>query len=219
MRQYLVRGSNISRFARGDIGAVLLGTRDRRTYGAAGEAAGENAMQDTIRRTFCAALLLAFAALGPIACSSEPEDTAPAEAGVEPAATDPDAPEGISVSGGRMTLPAVAGNPGAVYFTVSNTGDTDLAIRSVSVVGAEMAMLHQTRTASGRAGMEGVDEVPVQAGEEVAFAPGGLHVMAMNLDDGLQQGGETEVTLTFANGDKVSFPAEIVGPGAADSGP
>ena len=36
-----------------------------------------------------------------------------------------------------------------------------------------------------------------------------MHVMAMELDDTLAAGGETEVTLTFVGGDKVSFPVEI----------
>ncbi len=39
--------------------------------------------------------------------------------------------------------------------------------------------------------------------------------MAMDLADTLAAGGTTEVTLTFANGDKVSFDAEIVAAGDA----
>ena len=39
--------------------------------------------------------------------------------------------------------------------------------------------------------------------------PGGTHVMAMDLADTLAAGGETEVTVTFVGGDKVSFPAEV----------
>lgn len=176
----------------------------------------ESGMQHAMNRTFSAALLLALAGLAPVACSSEPEDAELAETGADPAQADLDAPEGITVADGRLMLPAVSGNPGAVYFTISNGGDADLAIRSASVLGAEMAMLHQTSAEGGQARMQGVNEVPVPAGEDVAFAPDGLHVMAMGLEGSMRRGGETEVTLTFANGDKVSFPAEIVAPGEGD---
>jgi copper(I)-binding protein len=40
--------------------------------------------------------------------------------------------------------------------------------------------------------------------------------MAMDLSDDLKAGATTEVTLTFADGDKVSFPAEVRAPGEAD---
>lgn len=119
------------------------------------------------------------------------------------------------MSEGRLMLPAVAGNPGAVYFTIRNDGAGDQAIRSVSVNGAGMAMLHETRMEGGTARMGEAGEVEVHAGETIAFAPGGLHVMAMDIGDTLEAGGQTEVTLTFASGDKVSFPAEIHAPGDA----
>ena len=129
--------------------------------------------------------------------------------------TAPEAPEGISVSDGVLTLPAVSGNPGAVYFRISNDGDSDRMIRAASVLGAADAMMHQTATWNLQTDMQEVFQVPVPAGETVTLEPGGLHVMAMDLDESLATGGETEVTLTFVGGDKVSFPVEIRGPGDA----
>ena len=55
-------------------------------------------------------------------------------------------------------------------------------------------------------------------GEEVVFEPGGKHVMAYEVDEGLEVGGETEVTRTFVGGGKVSFPVEIRAPGDGDLG-
>lgn len=161
-------------------------------------------------RRILAAFTLGAMALGPAACSSEPEQPVQEELTADPAA-----PEGISVEEGRLTLPAVSGNPGAVYFTLGNSGDADMAIRSVSVEGAGMAMMHETMEESGMARMQDVAQVPVPAGETVSFEPGGLHVMAMDLDEALEIGEVTEVTLTFASGDKISFPAAIRAPGDA----
>lgn len=143
------------------------------------------------------ALALAVAAALVSACSEAPQQTETAAA--------PDAPEGIAVANGRLMLPAVSGNPAAVYFDVSNDGESNRMIRAVSVQGTGDSMLHVTNDA----GMQEVLQVSVPAGETVKFEPGGTHVMAMDVADTLVAGGQTEVTLTFVGGDKVSFPAEV----------
>jgi len=168
-------------------------------------------------RSVSAGFALLLAAMAPVACTGEP-DEAQRDAGQTQAATDPDAPAGISVSEARMTLPAVSGNPGALYFTIANSGEADLTIASASITGVGMATFHQTVNAGGQARMDSMAHVPLPAGEEVALAPGGMHVMAMDLDDSFAIGGRTEATLTFDNGDKVSFPVEIVAPGSTGEG-
>ena len=102
-------------------------------------------------------------------------------------------------------LPAVAGNPGAVYFDIANSSDRDRMIRAASVEGAGSSQMHVTE----ETGMQEILQVMVKAGETVKFEPGGTHLMAMDLADTLAAGGETEVTVTFVGGDKVSFPAEV----------
>ena len=151
------------------------------------------------------ALTLALAA-----CSSEPE--APA------ADAAPEAPEGSSVSEGRLNLPAVAGNPGSVYFTITNEGAEDQMMRAVSVQGAESAMFHETSEWNGQMDMQELLQVTVPAGESVVFEPGGKHVMVMGIEDGLEAGGELEVTISFVRGDKVSFPVRVLAPGDDGSG-
>lgn len=157
-----------------------------------------------MNKTICAALGSAALALGLAACGGETEEPAPAN---------PEAPEGISVSDARLNLPAVAGNPGALYFTVENDSEADSMIMSVYIEGAESAVMHQTATWNNRPDMQEVLSLPIPAGEALVLEPGGFHVMAMNPQEGLQVGAQTEVTLTFAGGDKVSFPAEILAPG------
>ena len=146
-------------------------------------------------KSIWAALALAAAALVPAACSEAPEQ----------AETNPDAPEGIAVENGRLMLPAVAGNPGAAYFDVVNSGDRDRMIRAASVAGAGSSMMHVTEPT----GMQEILQIMVKAGETVKFEPGGTHVMAMDLADTVVAGGEAEVTVIFVGGDKVSFPAEV----------
>jgi copper(I)-binding protein len=152
---------------------------------------GEEDMTKSIR----AALALAAAAILPLACSEAPE----------PSESAPEAPDGIAVTNGRLMLPAVAGNPGAVYFDVANSGTSNKVIRAASVAGAGGTMLHATVEGS----MQEAVNVMVPPGETVKLEPGGLHLMAMDLADTVTAGGEVEVTLTFVGGDKVSFPAEV----------
>lgn len=148
-----------------------------------------------MKRRIWIALALAGAALGPAACEEQP--AAPETA--------PEAPEGISVSNARMLLPAVAGNPAAVYLDLANSSERPRVIRAVSVEGAGSAVLHETT----ETGMLETLQVVAPAGETLSFAPGGLHVMASDLADTIVAGGEAEVTVTFAGGDKVSFPADV----------
>ena len=139
-----------------------------------------------------AALALAVAALVPMACSEAPEQSE----------TAPEAPDGVSVTNARLMLPAVAGNPGAVYFDLENASETNRVIRAVSVAGAGSAMMHT-------GDMQEMTQVVTPPGETVKFAPGEQHVMAMDLADTVVAGGQAEVTVTFVGGDKVSFPAEV----------
>jgi copper(I)-binding protein len=145
------------------------------------------------------------------ACNQEPAEPAP-----QASEAAPEAPAGIVVANGRLVLPPVKANPGAVYFDLANNGGADTAIASAFVDGAESAMLHSTTESGGTMSMEHVDSVPVAKGATVSFAPGGNHVMAMGLSDTLTPGTSAEVTLTFSNGDKVSFPAEVRAPGDGD---
>jgi len=159
-------------------------------------------------------ILASVAALGLVmgtaACGGETEEPA-----VE---AEPDAPEGITVTGGWMALPAVAGNPAAVYFNIENSGERNRMIRAAYVDGAESAMLHQMGTWNLEPSMDELMQLDVPAGESIAFEPESYHVMAMNPSDTLEVGGETEVTLTFVGGDKVSFPVEIRAAGDAPGG-
>jgi copper(I)-binding protein len=124
-----------------------------------------------------------------------------------------DAADGISITDGRLVLPAVKGNPGAVYFTVHNDSANRATISHASVKGAKSAMIHTVTILDHKADMEEMSQVAVPAHGELVFEPGKLHVMAMDLDDTLRKGGTTDVTLEFADGDQAEFPVEILAAG------
>ena len=145
-----------------------------------------------MNRSVLSAAALAVATLGPAACGEAPEQAQAA----------PGTTEGIAVTNARLMLPAVAGNPGALYFDVNNTGAENRVIRAVSVVGAGSAEMHTKD-------MQQALQVAVPPGGSAKFEPGEHHVMAMKLADSVTAGSQAEVTVTFVGGNKVTFPAEV----------
>lgn len=154
----------------------------------------------------CAALI---ATLG--ACGKEPDSPT---ASNEATLSGPDAKPGLVASDGKLVLPVIAGRPGAVYFTVRNTGAEPVTLAAVHVEGAAKAQMHQTNGGS----MAPVESLPIDPGASVIFAPGGLHVMIFDLSDKLKAGGTAELTLTFSDGDKLSMPLQVEAMGGAASG-
>lgn len=149
-------------------------------------------------RLILAPALLGLSALSLGACQQQPAETAEATAA-------PEAKPGLAVTDGRLILPVVGGNPAGIYFTLTNTGDKPGTLAAVSIDGAAQAEMHETKGGT----MSPVPQIEVPAGGTVKFEPGALHVMAFHLDAKLVAGGTAEMTLTFADGDKLSAPLKI----------
>ena len=148
-----------------------------------------------------AAAMIAVLALS--ACQ-EPKQAKQEASAVQSQAA-PEARPGITVAAGRLVLPVIAGNPGAAYFQIDNSAGANVAIAAIAINGAEKAEIHQTTGDE----MIDVDSVDIAPSTSIKFEPGQLHVMAFNLAPQLKAGGTTEMTVTFADGDKVSTPLKI----------
>jgi len=122
---------------------------------------------------------------------------------------EPEGVPGLSVENARLVLAPVQGNPAAAYFDLTYEGDRGLTIRRADVAGAEQAQLHAYSEIGGKAQMTETVPIPIFKGTEIAFEPGGYHVMAFNLAETVQPGGTAEITLTVSGGDKYSFDADV----------
>ena len=154
---------------------------------------------------FCLLGLSGVALVALAACHKQEEAVAPA-----PTTSAADA--GPTVTDGKLVLPAVKGNPGAAYFTLTN-GGTAATVTGVAVVGAEKAEMHETVGTE----MKPLLSVPLTAGEKVTFAPGGKHVMVFGIKPDLAAGGSTKITITLSGGATLSAPLKIETAGGADS--
>jgi periplasmic copper chaperone A len=117
--------------------------------------------------------------------------------------------------------PAAQGTTGAGFMTLTNPGGPADALVAVQSPLATGVMIHQSTMSGGVSSMKMVDRVPVPAGGSVAFAPGGYHLMFMDLTKALKVGDTLPATLLFASGAKVkaSFVVGLAPPVAAHAHP
>ena len=98
----------------------------------------------------------------------------------------------------------------AAYFTVNNTGTADIRLLSVTAEGIGASSIHQTIVENNVARMEEVEGgLLIPAGETVELAPGGHHVMLMDIAIPLVDGASLALNLTFDNGTVITLDAPI----------
>ncbi len=106
--------------------------------------------------------------------------------------------------------PAPSGMAMAVaYFTLENRGGTDDALISASTPVAARVEFHQTTLADGIARMRPLHEVIVGAGKTVKVAPGGIHLMLVQLNRALVAGTQVPLTLEFRDAGTVEVKLTI----------
>ena len=122
-------------------------------------------------------------------------------------------PKDVTVDGAWVRLPAVAGNPGAAYFTLRG-GSRDGVLVAVSAKFAVRSELHESMKGDhDMMTMAPLKQVSFAPGETVAFEPGGRHVMLFDVAPTLKPGEKAPVTLSFADGKTIEVEAIIVGAG------
>lgn len=99
--------------------------------------------------------------------------------------------------------PAAQGTTGAGFMMLANPGPKPDTLVSVTSPLAREVQIHQSMVHDGVAMMMAASQVPVPAGGSVTFAPGGYHLMFLNLTKALKVGDTVPATLTFASGAKV----------------
>jgi len=158
-------------------------------------------IQNTNTRAGIAGLAL-VAALALAGCAGTPATT--------PAAT-PSAAT-TEASGLSITDPWVkAADSGmsAAFGTLENAGASDVTIVSAQSAASSMLQLHETvSNAAGEMMMQqkqGGFVVP--AGGSLELAPGGNHIMMMDLSNPIKAGDEAKFTLTLSDGSTIDFTA------------
>jgi len=120
----------------------------------------------------------------------------------------------VEVDDAWIRLPAVPGRPGAAYFTLHG-GPSDATLINVSAEIAIRAEMHESMTgAGGMSAMKPLAGVAVPARTDIAFAPGGRHVMLFDINPKAKAGRIYKLTLNFGNGGRLYVDAMTVGAAA-----
>ena len=110
----------------------------------------------------------------------------------------------------------LASRPGAAYLTL--VSDTDDRLLSATTPVADHVMMHASETdANAVTRMIHLDTLDLKAGETVRFAPGGMHLMLMDLAGKLDEGAQFPLTLTFERVGEITVNVPVLG--VAATGP
>jgi periplasmic copper chaperone A len=110
------------------------------------------------------------------------------------------ATEGVEVQE-AWARPATQGANGAVYFVIHSSAADEITGASSDV--AEAVEMHESIMSGDVMQMHQLESVPVPAGKDVSFAPGGLHIMLVRLKQELKVGDHIELTLHFKNSEDI----------------
>jgi periplasmic copper chaperone A len=114
----------------------------------------------------------------------------------------------------RATLPNAP--VGGGYLTITNNGDeADRLIAAVSAFSPDV-QIHEMAVVNDVMQMRQIEEgIQIPAGESVSLAPGGLHLMFMQLETAFVEGETVPVTLTFENSGEIDIELDVRAFGAA----
>ncbi|WP_214405985.1 copper chaperone PCu(A)C [Pseudonocardia lacus] len=151
----------------------------------------------------CGALLLAVALTG---CGAAPA-SAPVTAAPAPAAA-PAAPQPV-VTVSDPWVKAAEGGMTAVFGTFTATGDAPVTVVSAATSASPRTELHEVLAKQdGSMAMQPKEGgFVVEPGTPRRLAPGGDHIMVMDLATPIRPGDGVDVTLTLDDGSTVAFSA------------
>jgi copper(I)-binding protein len=101
------------------------------------------------------------------------------------------------------------------YLTIENTGAEADRLIGIASPTAARAEVHEMTTKDGTMTMRPVAAgIEIPAGQTVALAPGGFHIMFMDLKEPFVEDGDVPVTFTFETAGSVDTFLHVLGLGA-----
>ena len=97
----------------------------------------------------------------------------------------------------------------AAYFIIHNNGSRAATVIGVRTPAAGSAMIHETSLSGTRSTMRPREQLPLTPGRTVRLAPGGTHVMLMNLQHPLIPGERVALLLLLEGGASIPVTARV----------
>lgn len=95
----------------------------------------------------------------------------------------------------------------AVFFELENKGDKDLLLTSAKISQeiAQEAQIHTHKHEDGMMKMMRIAHLKIPAHSKISFAPGGNHIMLLNLTKPLKVGEQIELSLGFDDNSSIEL--------------
>lgn len=116
-----------------------------------------------------------------------------------------------------LALPDVARN-GAAYMEISNRGESVDRLTGASSPIAKRVSLHGHSMNDGVVRMRPIETVDVEPGTSSVLAPGGLHIMLMELNEPLTADKHFPLTLTFEKAGTIEVEIVVIKNPPSDHG-
>ena len=97
----------------------------------------------------------------------------------------------------------------AVFMQLLNTSKNDHAIINASSNASKIVELHTHTHEGGMMKMRRIDRIDIPANGSTSLQPGGLHIMLIQLHDGLKPGQNISLTIEFEDGSKTTIQAPV----------
>lgn len=114
----------------------------------------------------------------------------------------------VQVVAAWVPEPPTVSRNAAGYLTLMGGGEDDTLLGATTPV-AEVVEVHETSLAGGVLRMKPVATLPVPARQRIEFAPGGLHLMLINLRQTVRYGGTVPLELRFEKAGRITVDAEV----------
>ena len=98
---------------------------------------------------------------------------------------------------------------GAAYFILHNSSDKDVTVVDVQSSVAKTASMHDVVVENNLTKMVHLKTLTIPAGKMVNFAPGGKHLMLINLQEKLKVDRVFSVTFILENGEKITSEMKV----------
>jgi hypothetical protein len=119
------------------------------------------------------------------------------------------AADGIAIDNATARPTFVSNGVSAAYFVIRNSSSAPDRLLAAKSPLANITEVHTIIREGEVMKMRAAGPVEIKAGETLAFAPGGLHVMLVGVKDKLEVGARVPITLVFEKAGERTFEAVV----------
>ena len=103
----------------------------------------------------------------------------------------------------RDTKPGT--NNSAIFMNIKNASDADVKLLSAHSSVCKSTEIHTHKMENGMMAMVKIDDAVIPKNGETKLAPGGLHIMLMDLNKPVNDGDKVDLELKFSNGEVIKL--------------